>query len=944
MPRRTTKAVKAAGPKAFVEALVLRNDDAQELSQAAVEAIPGAVGIAEERPLAPTRDFASEILGRVGPATAEIVEKSGGSVRAGDQVGLSGLQARYDDRLGGTPGVVVTAKAGDQERTLLTTAVADGQPLRTTLDERLQKAAEQALDSVGPASALVALRPSTGEILAAASGAGSDGYNTATFGQYPPGSTMKVVTALALMRAGVQPTDRVPCTREIVVDGKTFTNYDDYPASGIGDIPLRSAVANSCNTAMISQREELTGEDLAGAAAALGLGVDHDLGFPAFLGQVPVPASATEQAASLIGQGKVLASPMAMAAVAASVAEGRAVVPRLLPDLPVPEADPAAPLTPEEADALRDMMRAVVTEGTARFLADLPGDPVGAKTGTAEFGTGTPPDTHAWMIATQGDLAVAVFVEEGQSGSQSHPLRPRGLRPLRGHAAPEVDAGGPGAGDRRRDRRASAPARPGRPDPLRHRRRGGRNPVERPFPFMPTLDPADYLADHLETWPTPVIVYRAVGKYAPDELRAWLTAQDPGTGDDGPRRSGLEHRGHAERRSPTPRRCGGTSTRRSSWAASRYPSATAGARMSICACSPSRTPVAGSSSRRSSTTSTQRRTSSPTTTTSAGRATWHGSRPLVFTFSVCGSMKTLDFLRWLGVDVPRWIENDLRHAADPLEASYQQALTTATELIAYCRTLGVPFGINVESVSTASDRPRSEQDPPRIDATGRAPAAGERALVLGGGGSTGNAWLIGVIAGLCGAGLDVTAGRPDHRHVGRLDGRGPDRPARRRTELLAAILAAPSPPATDRPGRTRPCAAVPIMRRRRTTWSRTGAIIAAAEDAADMRRRIGACGTRRRLPIQRRERRPGRRTRAGARVVTLRRQGTDSGGLGHASRHAGRRATHPRQQSRDGLPGHQRRAHVRHQCDGPIAASARSSGLGYDQGRALAERLTGFWR
>jgi 5,10-methylenetetrahydrofolate reductase len=73
--------------------------------------------------------------------------------------------------------------------------------------------------------------------------------------------------------------------------------------------------------------------------------------------------------------------------------------------------------------------------------------------------------------------------------------------------------------------------------------------------------------------------------------------------------------------------------------------------------------------------------------------------PFVFTFSVCGSMKTLEFLRWLGVDVPRWIENDLKHAADPLEASYQQALATATELMAYCRTLGVPFGINVESVS-----------------------------------------------------------------------------------------------------------------------------------------------------------------------------------------------------------------------------------------------------
>src|ERR671918_764173 len=54
-----------------------------------------------------------------------------------------------------------------------------------------------------------------------------------------------------------------------------------------------------------------------------------------------------------------------------------------------------------------------------------------------------------------------------------------------------------------------------------------RNPAERPFPFMPTLDPADYLADHLGTWAKPVIVYRAVGKYAPEDLRSWLSAQDP---------------------------------------------------------------------------------------------------------------------------------------------------------------------------------------------------------------------------------------------------------------------------------------------------------------------------------------------------------------------------------------------------------------------------------
>jgi hypothetical protein len=74
--------------------------------------------------------------------------------------------------------------------------------------------------------------------------------------------------------------------------------------------------------------------------------------------------------------------------------------------------------------------------------------------------------------------------------------------------------------------------------------------------------------------------------------------------------------------------------------------------------------------------------------------------PIVFTFSVCGSIRTLEFLNWLGVAVPRWIENDLRHATDTLEASYELALASAIDLITYCRALGVPFGINVESVSS----------------------------------------------------------------------------------------------------------------------------------------------------------------------------------------------------------------------------------------------------
>jgi 5,10-methylenetetrahydrofolate reductase len=74
-------------------------------------------------------------------------------------------------------------------------------------------------------------------------------------------------------------------------------------------------------------------------------------------------------------------------------------------------------------------------------------------------------------------------------------------------------------------------------------------------------------------------------------------------------------------------------------------------------------------------------------------------RPVILTLSVCGSLKTLAFLKWLGVDVPRWLENTLRHAPDPLAESYDQCVRNARDLIAFCRRLGMPFGFNVESVS-----------------------------------------------------------------------------------------------------------------------------------------------------------------------------------------------------------------------------------------------------
>lgn len=412
-----------AGPAAFPVALTIRQADAATYDVDTLRTTEGVLIQADEIPLAPTSAFARPILGTVGEATAEIVEESEGQIRAGDTVGVSGLQRLYDEQLRGTPALRVVLARGPQGDVVLgEKAAARGTDLSLTLDTALQDYAETRLATVAPASALVALEASTGHVLAAASGPGGGGLNTATVGRYPPGSTFKIATALALIRAGLTPDSPVECTPTATVDGREFRNYPSYPADSVGTITLREAIAMSCNTALISQHAGLTSADLADAAASLGLGAVLPEGtawpFPYFSGAVPTDATGTTHASDLIGQGEVLASPMAMAGVAASVAAGRTVTPTLVEVADaVPPVPPAVPLTPEEVQALQDLMFAVVDEGSGTFLQGLPGAPIGAKSGTAQFGSEDPPQTHAWMIAFQGDLAVAVLVEVGDYGT-----------------------------------------------------------------------------------------------------------------------------------------------------------------------------------------------------------------------------------------------------------------------------------------------------------------------------------------------------------------------------------------------------------------------------------------------------------------------------------------------------------------------------------------------
>ncbi|MDP5225985.1 MULTISPECIES: penicillin-binding transpeptidase domain-containing protein [Arthrobacter] len=433
--------VKTAGAQAFVSAITYRADspEAKALTPDKLASIPGARTVDSTLALAPDRTFARAVLGTVGEVTAEQVEKSKGELKAGDMAGLGGLQSRYDRQLRGTSGVevhAVKAQSGSSSqeadtqkdsRVLFEEKPTPGQPLKTTLDVRLQQLADSTLSKVtNTASALVAIRPSDGAVLAAASGPGSNGYNTAMLGQYAPGSTFKIVDSLALVRDGKSPSSTVSCTPSVTVDGRVFKNAPGYPESAMGQVPLETAFAHSCNTAFINARDTVTQAQQESAARGLGVGLpESDLGFDAFLGSVPETASGTEHAASMIGQGKILLSPLAGAVMAASVAKGAPVTPHLVAgETGAASSSPSAPvidkpITAAEAAPLRQLMRAVVTSGHAGFLSSVSGAPVGAKTGTAEYGTENPPKTHAWIVATHGDLAVAVFVDDGGFGAET---------------------------------------------------------------------------------------------------------------------------------------------------------------------------------------------------------------------------------------------------------------------------------------------------------------------------------------------------------------------------------------------------------------------------------------------------------------------------------------------------------------------------------------------
>ena len=442
-----------AEPDDFVEAVVLRQSAYLAL-KSQIDQIEGVVAEADTLTLAPSREFAREVLGAVGNATPGALANAGPTASEEDSLGLFGLQGIYQKQLAGRAGGridLVNADTGAPVETLIQFVAVPGTAVHTTLDINIQTAAEQAVRLTEENSSLVAVDTATGHVLAVANGpVDKAGEDRALNGQYAPGTAFKMITALALLQNGMGLSDKIGCPPTVTIDGKRFENYEDV--GGSGQISMATNFARSCNTAFARRIADLETDVLADAAKAFGLGGAWDLIVNTFSGDVPPATDRLELANSAIGQGRVLMGPLSLAMVAAAIASGQPRYPRLVLDgppprtappanpailpppgtvpstaspSPSPEPDPTPVFSPQPDDRptleplpfaaeLRDLMFLAARRGTGEVINIAPN--VGATDGTALYGSDTEPGRHAWMVGFAGTIAFAVLVERGTSG------------------------------------------------------------------------------------------------------------------------------------------------------------------------------------------------------------------------------------------------------------------------------------------------------------------------------------------------------------------------------------------------------------------------------------------------------------------------------------------------------------------------------------------------
>ncbi|HSS89330.1 MAG TPA: penicillin-binding transpeptidase domain-containing protein [Streptosporangiaceae bacterium] len=369
------------------------------------------------------------VTGNVVRATAAEAKKLGVPYQAGDPIGQGGVEEAYQQQLAGRPAVTIRIEGPGSKVDATVTRLpgGPGTPVKTSIvmhDQLAASAAVRAATTTRPVD-VVALQPSTGRVLAVIERPG--GFDRALQGVFPPGSTFKVVTASALSGTGLRPASTVQCPAQVNIGGRVFHNFDN---EHLGAISLQTAFAVSCNSTFITlATQRLSGSTLASTAATFGFNSQPNLGIPATLGRFTTPHTQVDLAADAFGQGTDLVNPLSEASMAGAVEDGTWRPPQLvLSPAPKQTAQPQQ-LNSTMLATLRPMMRAVVTTGTAANIGFQAG--VFGKTGTAEFGSGQNPRSHAWFVGYRGDLAFAVLVEGGGVGADaSAPIANAFLRNL----------------------------------------------------------------------------------------------------------------------------------------------------------------------------------------------------------------------------------------------------------------------------------------------------------------------------------------------------------------------------------------------------------------------------------------------------------------------------------------------------------------------------------
>ncbi len=355
------------------------------------------------------------------------------------RLGKSGLEKTYDSELLGLKGSLMESLKVRWGMKGLR-----GNDLYLTIDNNLQQRAAALLSPY--TGAAVALNPQTGEILALASSPSFDPnlkalegqwdttrtdprrplLDRATQGLYPPGSTMKIITAsLGLNKFPGLAGETYDCKGEITVQGRVLKDLRVH-----GEVNLKSALAVSCNSYFATLGLRLGAKDFTGGLAAFGWGDPLNLDLP--LSQIPFDQKSFQDpnglAEAAIGQGKILVNPLYMAMVAGAIGNGGTMMqPYLMQEIRDPgrgvlwSARPQAlrkVISPQIAAQVKDDMVGVVNSGTGT-AAYIPGLDVAGKTGSAENPGGDP---HAWFVAfapaNDPKVAVCVLIEHGGEGGQ----------------------------------------------------------------------------------------------------------------------------------------------------------------------------------------------------------------------------------------------------------------------------------------------------------------------------------------------------------------------------------------------------------------------------------------------------------------------------------------------------------------------------------------------